>query len=214
MALLTYLQLQTRAALLMGESSASADLKAHIAAAVQDIVLIRPWTWTLTKGSNLSLSSGAANLAATFNPKWGVTDARIVTTGSGNDNVFTRIAIEDKDKYTSDDYVYWVTYNTSSGFYVFNSLTQTGTVEYYHHIFPTDPVGDSNVVIVPDGEAVAYLAASKMWIGDERDVKLQQVYSQEAAARIRSLVAADAAVEFDQYDVNSVVSLNSNLWRK
>ena len=198
----------------MGESSASADLQQHILAAVQDIVLIRPWTWTLTKGSNLSLSSGTASLATDFNPKWGVVDARVVTTGSGNDSVFTRIAIEDKDKYTSDDYVYWVTWNTSTERYIFNSLTQTGTVEYYYHIFPANLSAGATLCIVPDSEAVAYLAASKMWIGDERDVKLQQVYSQEAASRIRSLVAADAAVEFDQYDVNSVVSQNSNLWRK
>ena len=198
----------------MGESSASADLQQHILAAIQDIVLIRPWTWTLTKGSNLSLSSGTASLATDFNPKWGVVDARVVTTGSGNDSVFTRIAVEDKDKYTSDDYVYWVTWNTSTERYIFNSLTQTGTVEYYYHIFPANLSSGATLCIVPDSEAVAYLAASKMWIGDERDVKLQQVYSQEAAARIRSLVAADAAVEFDQYDVNSVVSLNSNLWRR
>ena len=214
MAKLTYLQLQTRAATLMGESSANADLKSHLLAAVQDIVLIRPWSWTLTKGSDLTLSSGAANLASNFNPKWGVVDARIVNSGSGNDNKFTRILIEDRDTYTTDDYVYWLTWDVSNAVWVFNTLTQTGTVENYYHLFPADASADGDIIIIPDGEAVAYLGASKMWVGDERDTKLQQLYNGEAGSRINNLVQADAANEADFISQGSVIDLNPNIRRR
>jgi len=47
------------------------------------------------------------------------------------------------------------------------------------------------VCLVPDGEAVAYLAAAKMWIGDERNQALKADYEQEATARISQMYTQD-----------------------
>jgi hypothetical protein len=56
---------------------------------------------------------------------------------------------------------------------------------------PADLSGDSDVCLVPDGESVAYLAASKNWIGDERNQSLKQEYEKEAGSRIQRMYNSD-----------------------
>lgn len=212
MSQLTYTNLQQRAADIMGESSASTTLKSHINAAIQDIMLVHPWSWALKKDtSTVVLSSGADNLPSDYNAKWGLADARIVNSSTGDDNVFTRIPITDVDNYGSDDYVYWITWTAASSVHTFNSLTQSGTVQIYYYHIPSDLSAGADVCIVPDSEAVAYLAAAKMYLGDERNQGLYQLFSQEAATRIRNLLMADAAQEVDGMPLNSIIELNSGM---
>ena len=195
---LTYEEIRKRTAYLRGEtsydtSSTNTIINDHINAAVREILKRYPFSWNLKKGSSdLTLSSGTANLSADFNPKWGLKDARIVNSNQNDDSVFTQIPVEDRDLYDSGDYVYWLTYDTTNKVHVFNSLTQSGSVEHYYNFFHDDMSADEDVCIIPDGEAVAYLAASKMWVGDERNVGLSQLYEQEANARVQALIEADA----------------------
>lgn len=211
MSQLTFTNLQTRTAYLMGETSASAVLQSHINAAIQDVVLVQPWSWTLKKTTG-SLSSGTFNLGSDFNAKFGIADARILGSSSNDDHVFERIPVEDRDLYTEEDYKYWITWDTSSAVHVFNThASTTGTVTYYYYFFPADLSAGGDKCIVPDSEAVAYLAASKMWVGDERNVQLQQLYAQEATNRIQALKVADLNVNQDSLTLGSIIDYNPNL---
>lgn len=210
----TLTQIQTRYAYLIGESSTTnltAVDTSHINAAVKDICNRYPFSWNLTT-ETLTLSSGTSNLATNYNPDWHLNDARISNTGTGNDNVFTEITVAERDSYSSDDYVYWITFNTSTERYIFNSQTQSGSVVTYYQFIPTDLSTGAQVCIVPDGEAVAYLAASKNWIGDERNITLKQEYEQEAEKRIASMIQRDVGFG-PALRMGSIVDSNAQLRR-
>lgn len=208
MSQLTYTNLQTRTAYLMGETSASTILQSHINASIQDIVLLHPWSWTLKKTTG-SLSSGTFSLASDYNAKFGIADARILGSSSSDDHIFERIPVEDRDLYTEEDYKYWVTWDTTLAVHVFNThASTTGTVTYHYYFFPADLSAGADKCIVPDSEAVAYLAASKMWVGDERNSQLQQLYSQEASNRVRDLKVADLNTTTDSMTMGSVLDYN------
>lgn len=208
----TFGAVQTRAAELIGESSASATLKNHILAAVRDIANFHNFSW-LVKSGSLTLSAGTANLPTDYNPKWGLLDARIVSAGDGNDSIFRAIPLEDRDAYTADDYIYWITWDTSTSRYIFNTKTQSGTVAIYYHHIPADASLSADVLVVPDGEAVAYLAAAKNWVGDERNASLKAIYDQEASSRIQDLKVKDMSYAGEMIRVRSVIDYNPRLRR-
>lgn len=187
---MNYLQVRTRTQYLRGEEDTYGDtvINDHIQYAILDILNEYPFSWDITS-ANLTLSSGIASLPSTYNPKWKIKDARITVSSTQDDHVFTEINIDDRDKYSSSDYVYWITY--SAGTFTFNTPVQTGTVAIYYYYNPAAMSGDSDACIVPDGEAVAYLAASKMYVGDERNIEMKEDYKKEAKDRVQSMWIAD-----------------------
>lgn len=203
--------IQSRCAYLRGLSTwgtSSVDdttINSHINASILDIVNFFPFSWDRTT-ANLTLTAGVSNLPTDYNPKWGLYDARI------GDNIFRQIDPVDKAIYSATDYVYWITYDNSNKVYVFNTPTQTGTVAIIYYFIPTALSGSSDVCLVPDPEAVAYLASSKMWIGDERNEALKMDYEQESQQRIKSLIQADAMIAPQAYE-GTVVDLNNDLWQ-
>jgi len=208
---MTFLQIYSRMLYLIGETDVTSitDVqKSHINAFVQDITNAFPFSWNLTT-ADLTLAAGVANLPVNYNPNWHLQDARVVVS-SANDYIFTEIDPVDRDKYTTTDYVYWITFDTSTNNYVFNSLTQTGTVTIYYYFTPATMTLDANVCVVPDGEAVAYGAAAKNWVGDERNEKLQKNYEQEAATRIQRMYNNDLSFG-PKYLEYSKISDNSSL---
>lgn len=187
----TYVQARKRTQYLRGEtdftvSSANTVIDDHILFSIRDIVNAFPFSWNI-KTSTITLLAGAAAMPVDYNPQWKIHDARIVSSLVGGDSVFTECPIPDRNKYQSGDFRYYLTYNTTTNLWTFNSPTQTGTVTIFYWFIPADPSADSDVILVPDGEAVAYLAASKMWIGDERNTSLKQVYEQDASKRIQAM---------------------------
>jgi len=209
---MNFLQTYTRFLYLVGETDVTSitDVqKSHINAFVADICNAFPFSWNI-KTADLTLAAGVANLPADFNPNWHLHDARIVVTSTNNDYVFTEIDPTNRDKYGTSDYVYWITYDTTTGNYVFNSTIQTGTVTIYYYFKPATMTLDADVCIVPDGEAVAYGAAAKNWIGDERNEQLQKNYEQEAAIRIQRMYNNDLSFG-PKYLEYSKVSDNDSL---
>jgi len=203
----TFLQTQTRFLALVDESTISTTHKSHINYAIKDILNAYPFSWDLTT-TGLTLSSGTANLPSTYNPKWRIYDARLVASSTSDDSIFTEIDPIDRDSYSSTDYVYWITY--SAGTYVFNTPVQSGTVTIYYYTIPTDLSGDSDVCIVPDAECVAFLAASKHFIGEDQDDKLKEMYEKEADKKIKSMYAQDLNFGPQIYQ-QSIVSDNSSI---
>ncbi len=207
----TYLQIRKRTQYLRGESDTAGEtvINDHIQSAIRDILNTFPFSWNLAT-DDLTLSSGVASLPADFNPIWGLYDARIVGDSTSDDNIFTPLNIKDRDSYDSASYTYWLTYDTTTNRYIFNTKTQSGTVTIFYYFYPDDLSLDADVCIIPDWEAVAYLAASKMWVGDERNIPLKQDYQAEARGRVQALYNND--LMFGPVDRQlSIVSLNSEI---
>ena len=190
-----------------GESDVAGDvtINSHIAAAITDILNTYPFTWDLAT-ANLTLAGGTANMPADFNPKWGLPDARIAGSSVGSDQVFTPVPIKDRNSYASTSYPCWLTYDVTNKVYVFNTNVQTGTVTIFYQFFPATLSADNDVLLIPDGEAVAYLAASKMFIGDERNVELKTQYEMESNQRVKSLYQADLMFGAPDKELNIVGS--------
>ena len=188
----TYADISQRVQDLIGQPSGTINAFniRNINNAVNDILNKYPFSWNL-KTADLTLAAGVADMPADWNPKWGIHDARIVVSSTDDDNEFTQINIYDRDKYGTDDYVYWLTVDVSSNKTIFNSKTQTGTVTIYYNFIPTDMSTDADVCVVPDTEAVSYLAASKNWVGSERDTELKREYEQMAKQYIDALYFRD-----------------------
>ncbi len=199
----TFLEIQTRFLYLIDESTISATHKSHINYAVKDITNAFPFSWNV-KTNTVTLSSGAGNLPTDFNPKWGLLDARIVNSDTADDDIFEQIPIADRDSYDDDDYKYWITYDTSTSRYILNSSHQSGTVTIYYHFIPTDMSTDPDVCVVFDGEAVAYLGASKNWVGDERNVGLKNEYEKEAASRVQQMYTQDLNFSEKTYEYSKL----------
>ena len=204
----TYEEIRQRTAYLRGETNYNLDsdevIENHINASVKDICNSFSFSWNLTT-TDITLSSGTANLPSDYNSKWGLYDAR------EGENIFEQIDIKDRDKFGSADYKYYITYDATNKVYVFNSPgVQSGTVTIYYYFVPEVMDEDTDQCIVPDGEAVAYLAASKMWIGDERNQALKQDYEKEAGARITAMYRDDLNSGPDITQGN-IIDYNSNL---
>jgi hypothetical protein len=206
-----YSQVKTRYQYLIGENSTTPDDvgESHINYAIKDICNARPFSWNLTT-TDLTLTAGVATLPANYNSKWGIQDARLINATVNDDNVFTLISIQDRDKFQDTDYVYWLTTNATTGRQEFNTPLQTGTVTIYYYFVPADLTADDNVCFIPDAEAVAYLAASKYWLSDDNDTNLKTVYEQEASSRIQQMYSQD--LNFGPTPTfNSIIDYNSHL---
>ena len=137
------------------------------------------------------MAAGVADLPNDYNQTWGLADARIVVSCTDDDHTFTKINIADRDSYSSDDYVYWITYSTTGDKYVFNSKTLTGTVTIYYSTIPASDISGATTTIIPDTEAICYLAASKNWIGSERDIELEREYKTVSDQLITAMYLRD-----------------------
>ena len=208
----TLSDLRQRTAYLRGETdytTVDATIDSHINWSIKDIILAFPFSCDITTTTG-TLSSGTFQIAADFISKWHLHDARITGTSTGDDNIFREINISERDNYSSTDYVYWITYDTTNKRYIFNTHAQTGTVTYYYYFFPVVLSATSDTTIVSDAEAIAYLAASKYWIGGERDQVLAVDYRREAASRIQALWNADMHFGADAWQ-GTIIDDNPNL---
>lgn len=178
----------------------------NINRAIRDIINRYPFSWNVKTGTG-SLSSGAFTLPSDYNPASPI-DARIVHTDSHDDHIFTRIDVWDRDNYTDDNYVYWILPNSANpDEWTFNTHVQTGTVTLHYYFLPTDLSADADKCIIPDLEAVAYLAASKNWIGSERNIELKREYELEADKYINAMYFRDLQAS-DSVSLRSIAGAN------
>jgi hypothetical protein len=188
----TYLSLQKRLKYLIGEDgSTGADTtttgntqKSHINASINDITNRNPYSWNVAT-DDITLALSIADLPDDFNPKWGIEDAR-----DSDDNIYRYVNIPERDV-DDGQFVYWITYNSTTDKYVFNTNQLTGTITIFYHFIPTALTVDGSICVVPDEEAVAYLAAAKHWISDERNEEMAGRFQKEADMRISALYIQD-----------------------
>ena len=198
MSLQTFTYLRQRVNYLIGDTSntTSASIDSHINSAINDILNAYQFSWNTTVASTAISGSSpyyTFNLASDYNPLWHIGDARIQVAGVGGDKIFTEIVPQDRDYYASQTYRYYLTYDTTNHVYVFNTPESSGTVTYLYNFIPSDLSAGTDICIIPDAEAVCYLAASKNWVTDERDQGLGSNYKQEATSRIQSMWQKDLA---------------------
>lgn len=201
MSLDTFSTLRQRFNYLVGDTSSSTSgiIDSHINAAIADICNAYPFSWNITNTNGTTIASSNTeysqfNIASDYNPKWHMHDVRITASVAGQDKRFTEVVINDQNIYASGSYKYWITYDTANKVYVFNCTEPVGTlVTYYYYFKPVTMTAVSDSSIVPDSEAVCYLAASKNWLTDERNQALSTYYKQEASTRIQSMYQTDNA---------------------
>lgn len=214
----TFSTIRQRVNYLIGDTSntTSAIIDSHINSAIADICNIYPFSWNLTKTTGTVSGIGpeySFNLASDYNPQWHLHDSRIIQGSTGDDYIFEEIVIPDRDLFSTQTYKYWITYDTTNLVYVFNTKESSGTVTYYYYFKPATLSSGTDRTIVPDTEAICYLAASKNWLTDERNQSLMQLYKQEAASRIQSMWQKDNS--FGAMPVeSSVIDSNAYLLRR
>jgi len=190
----TFLTVRKRVNHLIGETNyntkaKSAVIDSHINASIFDICDTFPFSWNMVT-DDLTLAAGVADLPTDFNPKWRIYDARIVGVSTDNDVVFTEIPVENRNSFQNEA-VYWITYDTTSGLHIFNTPTQSGTVAVYYYSVPAELTANSDICIVPDYEAVAYLAASKLYLGSPQNAPIKAEFKAEAQKRIQAMWSSD-----------------------
>jgi hypothetical protein len=200
--------IQLRYQQLTGQPTGTIDAfgTSNINAAIRDILNKYNFTWNRTT-ANITLTSGVATLPADYNPQWHLEDARVVVSGT-DDYVFTEIQASEKSNYADDSYVYWITYDTTTDRYIFNSLAADATVNVTYNFTPTDLSLAADKCFIPDLEAVSYLSASKKWVGAERDTELKAIYEQNADKLILAMYVHDM-VSQDSPSVYSITSVQS-----
>jgi len=193
MANATFGYIQQRYNDLIGETNsatASDSGKRHINSVVQDILGNYPFSWDVKSGS-ITLSSGTATLPTDFYPGWGIDYA---ASTADDDVKYTFIPVSDIDKYDLDDTstpVFWINYDYATDTYIFNSNIQADTITVYYHFNQPDMVNTNDKCIIVDPELVAYGAAAKNWIGDERNIELKREYQATYDNGVKALYIAD-----------------------
>lgn len=219
MSLDTFSTLRQRVNYLIGDTSntTAAIIDSHINAAIADITNAYPFSWNKTTATGVIGGSApyyTFNLASDYNPKWHLDDARIqITTSVGQDHLFEEIVPQDRNNYPIGTYKYYLTYDTSNKVYVFSTPESSGSVLYFYYFKPVILSNPADSCIIPDTEAVCYLAASKNWLTDERNQALTQLYKQEASTRIQSMWATDNSFGPTPSE-GSVVDYNAYLLRR
>lgn len=214
----TYNDIKKRVAYLRGETNyttAGDDatiIADHINFTIEDIVNRHPFSWNQTY-DDLTLVAGVATMPTDYNPHWPVQDARIEGSSDDDDDIFTIIDPNDRDNYSSDEYAAWITRDSTTGDYTFNSKTLTGTVRVYYYFIPTALSAADDPCIVPDAEAVAYLATSKFLMGEDltpQAIQMKKDFQEEGLARIDAMAAQDIGWG-PQMTQGSVLDSNANL---
>lgn len=206
----TFGSIQQRFNDLIGETSSATATTAgqrHINATVNDIIGQYSFSWN-TKTSSLTLVAGVATLPTDFYAGWGIDDARIVNSSTGDDEIFAYVPTVDRDSYDSDTPIYWITYDTTTFEYIFHSNRQTGTVEIIYHFIPADMSAVGDHCIIPDGELVAYGAAAKNWVADERNIELKREYEATYNNGVKALYLQDLQ-NGAEYMVDSLASIQT-----
>lgn len=145
-----------------------------------------PFSWARASAT-LSLSSNQAALPTDYNPLFGIHYAK-----DENDNVYTQIDPKLQDQYDdTDDYVFWVDYDSTAGNYVFHTPTSATTMEIIYYILPADLSDDADEDVCPDPEVIGLLAAAKLWLAKERDETNHDRYMALYRQRLTKLITND-----------------------
>lgn len=191
----TYVQIRLRTAYLRGEtdystSSNNTIINSDVNASVTEACNAFNYTWTQSLVPLSFDATGTLTLPSDYNPRWHIPDMRLA---DGSGQTFQEIPLADRDLWSSNQYKYWILYDNVAKVYKAFSKTVSAAVSVVYHFYPTDMTTDSDVCVIPDTEAVAYLAASKNWLSDERNQALKADFEGEAQTRLKALYATDLA---------------------
>jgi hypothetical protein len=146
------------------------------------------FSW-LIKKTTITVASGVANLPSDYNPQYGLF-AAYSQTGTANDKSYERVDVRELDNFSSSDRVYYISYNSTTNYYVFNGNNDETVTIYYYYI-PAELSADADVCVVPDDSAVVYLATAKWWLAKERDEANYDRFYGKYAERLLKMMSND-----------------------
>jgi len=158
--------------------------------AITQIVNEYKFSWLMKKGTG-TIASNEMDLASDYNASHGLETVYSPATGEGNDDIYVAVGMQEKDNYSSSDYIYWLTWDSTSEVHVLNSNQSADAIEYYYYFTPAELSADTDVCIVPDPQAVVYLAVSKWWLGKERDEDNSDRFYTKYEARMQKMIQND-----------------------
>lgn len=192
----TFLQLKNATANQLGKSdggTANTIRDNHINDVVRnEIANVFPFSWLRKTNSSISInSSGQADLPSDYNPNHKIYDLRRVVSGTYSDDLYTEVPQEAFDTYGAGSLRYFIDFNTGTNLYRLNSTEPSVTLKVTYYHTPAAMTADADVCVVPDQDAVAYLAAARYWLSSERDETNHDRFKALGNQRLQQLVLDD-----------------------
>lgn len=162
--------------------------------AFKEVYNARRWTW-LEKKATLTITSGEANLPADFNKLY---DPIKIWSYDAQDTTskidFKQVSIDDLNSYTSDGNIFAL--DTENGKLLFKTLETTVFMLYTSEFtdYAMDGSNDSDTLLIPNYDAVKYLALSMYWMSQERATGKQQLYFDNYQRALNDLKKQDRVV--------------------
>jgi hypothetical protein len=146
-----------------------------------------PFTW-LRKSTSLTIDgSGQSDLPADFN----ITH-KIPSLIDSNNQVYQEVDVTTyNDTTVGSVNIYYIDYNTSTDRWRVNSKTVSTTLTCVYYYIPAELTADADVCVVPDPDAVIYLAAARVWIGIYFDETDHDRFQALGTQRLDLMVARD-----------------------
>jgi hypothetical protein len=190
----TFLQLKNATANQLGKSdggTANTIRDNHINDVVRnEIADAYPFSWARVSTTLSIDTAGQSDLPADYNPSHKMYDARVVTSGYGNDTIYYEVQREVFDSIGATNY-FFIDYNTSTNRYRVNARATSVTLTIVYYAKPTAMTADTDVCIVPDQDVIAFLAAARYWLSSERDETNHDRFQALGNQKLQQLITND-----------------------
>jgi hypothetical protein len=162
--------------------------------AFKEVYNARRWTW-LKKKATLTISSNEASMPVDYNKLYEPIEIwNYDSTDTTAKNAFTQVDISDLSSYASDANVYAIDHENSK--ILFKTLETSVFMNYTSQFtdYALDGTQDSSVLLIPNYDAVKYLALSMYWMSQERATGKQQLYFDNYQRALSQLKKQDRVV--------------------
>lgn len=144
-----------------------------------------PFTWLVKESTSSTDASGYWTLPTDYNPMHRIKQLR----RASDDALFQEINPEQFPAYGEGDLKYYIDANAGSYRLVTTEISTSLTGLYYHR--PAAMTLDADVIIVPDLDCIAFLAAARYWLSSERDETNHDRFKRLGQERLGLLIQMD-----------------------
>jgi|SRR6185369_2462380 len=192
----TYLQLKTKTANVLGRNdggTANAIRDNIINSVIQDeIANSFPYSWNRKTNASISIdSNGQSDLPSDYNPTHKLYDVREVASGTANDVIYREQPRELFDSLSIATGGYFIDYNTNTNVYRINTSVPSKTLQIIYYYIPATLTADADICVVPNADAVVYLAAASFWLSAERDETNHDRFKQLGLQKVAEMIQRD-----------------------
>lgn len=158
--------------------------------AFKEVYSSRRWSW-LKKKATLTVSSNEATLPVDFNKLYEPIEIWAESNGKIE---FTQVELSDLANFDTDSNVYAL--DTENSKIVFKTLLTSVYMNYTSEFtdYALDGSDDSDTLLIPNYDAVKYLALSMYWMSQERATGKQQLYFDNYQRALNDLRKKDRVI--------------------